>query len=164
MLLSAARKGSFYEGGIRIPFMLQWPGHIRGGRTIDEPVISLDLLPTVLEAASVERAPVKSMDGISLLPMLTTGSGTDLQRDFYWRYGRSGALRAGPWKIVRQVAGRGPEPRWQLFNLDTDIGETRDVSAAEPERAANMVARWNKLNSQMAPPGLLSGVDPYPRE
>ena len=97
------QKGQLYEGGIRIPFMLRWPGRIRGGRTIAQPVISLDLLPTILAAAGVTKRPPKTVDGGSLLPLLTEGETAPVHKELYWRYDASGALRMGPWKIVRQT-------------------------------------------------------------
>ncbi|MBM3726115.1 MAG: N-acetylgalactosamine-4-sulfatase [Acidobacteria bacterium] len=115
-------KGQLYEGGIRVPFLVQWAGRIPPGQTRDEPVISLDIAATCLEAAGIARP--ANLDGHSLLKPLPA-------RPLFWRYGPNEAVREGAWKLVRQGG-----VQHQLFNLAGDPAETRDLAASQPERAA----------------------------
>lgn len=133
-------KGQLYEGGIRIPYLLQWPRKVKPGQVNRHPVISTDLAPTMLAAAGISAAGA-TFDGVDLL----TQSQAD--RTFFWRYGRNVALREGRWKLVKQGAGA-----FQLFDLERDGNETKDLAAAEPETAQRLEAKLNQLNQQMAAP------------
>ena len=145
-------KGQLWEGGIRIPFMAQWKGRIPGGRTLHHPAISLDILPTALAAAGAE-SPTKKMDGVNLLPLLTGASDRAPHDVLFWRYDRAIALRRGDWKLVRQPAGpKAPVPAFELYNLASDIAESRNLASAEPTRVAAMRAELDGLNAQMAAP------------
>ena len=146
------QKGQLYEGGIRIPFMMQWPGHLPAGRICDQPVISCDLFPTALAAAGVKTANPIPLDGVNLQPFLSGRSKSIPHQHLYWRYNRSKALRQGDWKIVQQTAPNAVEKPWQLFNLKEDIGEQQDLAAAEPARLQQMIAAWESLNQQMIAP------------
>jgi arylsulfatase A-like enzyme len=146
------QKGQLYEGGIRIPFMMRWPGHLPAGRTYDEPVSSCDLFPTALAAAGVVAANPRPLDGVDLLPFLRSGGQGPPHESLYWRYNRSKALRQGDWKIVQQVAPRDGEKPWQLFNLKSDIAEANDLADAEPARRQQLVAVWERLNGEMVAP------------
>ena len=134
-------KGEVLEGGIRIPFMMRWPGHMPAGRVEAAPVISLDVVPTVLAAAGL---PVpESLEGRDLLPQLAEGA-TDRPRGaFCWRYGKQRAARLGEWKMVDRGAGA------QLYHLAADIGEAHDLAAAAPAKLAELeqaYAKWNAGN------------------
>jgi len=138
-------KGQLFEGGIRIPFAMQWKGRIPAGKTVTHPVISLDLLPTALAAAG---APVPSgRDGVNLLPVVTGQSAAPPHELLFWRYGLNIAVRKGKWKVVRQAP-----TEFQLFDLDADPSETRDLTAAQPATAAGLRKELERLNAQMAPP------------
>jgi arylsulfatase B len=138
------QKGQLYEGGIRIPFLMQWPGRLPAARTHHHPVISLDLAPTILAAAKI---PVpKNLDGQNLLPLPTQ------PRTLFWRYNKSQALRRGDWKIVRQMGPRDPDKPWQLFNLTQDIRESNDLAPADPAKLKELATAWDTLNAQMVPP------------
>ena len=104
------QKGQMYDGGIRIPFMLQWKPRIKGGMTMDQPVISCDLLPTILAAAGVKPLPTAPLDGVNLLPMLRGETSRPPHETLFWRMGPSHALRKGKWKLVHQAARGGKEP------------------------------------------------------
>jgi arylsulfatase B len=144
------QKGQLYEGGIRIPFLMQWPGRIRPGRTIDQPVISLDLLPTLVKAAGGKVPP--GVDGVDLLPLVTTAQVKKPPHEtLYWRYAAWGAIRQGRWKAVRPGA-QGKPGAWQLYDLQADLAEERDLAASEPERLKQMIAAWESLDRQMVPP------------
>ncbi len=137
-------KGQLYEGGIRVPFVMQWRGQIAGGRTEDRPVISLDIVPTALAAAG--RPLPGNLDGVNLLPFLNGSSGPP-HRTLFWRYGQSIALREGDWKLVRQVRGD-----FELFHLADDPAETRNRLPQEPDIARRLRAELDRQNAQMVAP------------
>ena len=143
-----------YEGGIRTPFAVSWPARFKGGRTIDTPINSLDILPTALEAAGVPLPTDKRLDGESLLPLLTGGSAK--HRDtFYWSEGGEAggwAVRAGDWKLVTQRN----QTKEELFNLARDPAETTDLAPQQPEKVAQLKRLYETWLDQMAEP--LSGA------
>lgn len=133
-------KRDLYEGGIRVPFIVRWPGVVEAGTTSDHISAFWDFFPTVAELLGEEgKAPT---DGISYLPTLT-GQGQQAEHDYlYWEFHEQGgrqAIRRGDWKAVRyNVSKDGPI---QLYNLADDIGETRDLAAEYPE----MVEEFDSL-------------------
>ncbi len=137
-------KGWLYEGGIREPLIVRWPGHVQGGSVNAEPVISNDYLPTLLEMAGVSLQQAIPADGVSLLPLLL-GLGTLDREALYWHYPHYGnqggspaaAIRRGPWKLIEFFE----DERIELFDLAADAGEQRDVSEAEPEVADELHSR-----------------------
>jgi hypothetical protein len=132
---------------IRVPMMLQWKGTLPAGRIESRLASALDLTATALAAAGV-AAPA-SLDGVNLLPPLTaSGHAAPFRTHHYWRVGEQAALREGGWKIHR---GRG-QKTWQLHDLATDPGETRDLAAQHPERVAALENVWKKLDAEMAAP------------
>ncbi|HTM47132.1 MAG TPA: sulfatase [Bryobacteraceae bacterium] len=143
------QKGQMYEGGIRIPFMMQWKSRIKGGRTMDQPVISCDLLPTILAAAGVS-APA-GLDGVNLLPLLRGETQAPPHQTLFWRMGGGRALRKGNWKIVRQPQRGGKEPAIELFDLAADMSETKDLAASNPEKLAELTAAWARIDREMVP-------------
>ncbi len=146
-----AGKGYVYEGGLRIPLLVRWPGRVPAGRVSDEPVLNTDWIPTLLELAGLPAA--AGLDGVSFAAGLT-GRGAYPQRQFCWHFphynnqgGRpSGAMRDGPWLLVEFF----DEAKAELFNLADDIGETRDLAAQQPERVAKLraaLAAWRTANA-----------------
>ena len=146
------QKGQLYEGGIRIPFMMQWPDRIPAGKVVDYPVLSCDLFPTALAAAGLNTSNPNPLDGVDLHPYLTGRRKGALHKQLYWRYNRSRALRQGDWKIVRQMQPNAAERPWQLFNLKQDIGEITDLAGREPDRLQRMIADWERLDQEMKAP------------
>lgn len=147
-----------YEGGIRTPFIVSWPAGFKGGRTIDTPVSSLDILPTALDAARVALPTDKPLDGKSLLPLLT-GKTTKHIETFYWSEGGEAggfAVRSGDWKIVQQRA----QPKVELFNLAKDPAETTDLAAQNAAKVAELSKLYNAWLDQMAEP--MSGAPKRP--
>ena len=140
-------KGDLLEGGIRIPFMMRWPGHLQGGQKVDVPVVSMDLSATADALVGHER---KQLDGVDLMPLLTGQTNTRPERPLYWRVGNQAALREGDWKILRP-AGKTVQP-WQLYNLTIDISESHDLAGKEPQRLAALQAKWEALNREMVAP------------
>jgi arylsulfatase A-like enzyme len=138
-------KAQAYEGGIRVPFLAEWPDRIPGNKTFDQPVISLDILPTAVAAAGAR--PPANVDGVDLLPHITGKASSPPHDALYWRFGQQRAIRQGDWKLLTS-AGR----PWELYNLRADIGEANDLAAAEPQRRDRMLAAWNQWSAQMAEP------------
>jgi arylsulfatase B len=141
-------KGSVLEGGIRIPFMVSWPGHIPAGKVYDRPVISLDILPTALAAAGVASPKNVALDGVDLVPFLTDKRQGDPHAALYWRLGPQSAIRHGDWKLVRTDAGK----PFQLFNLASDIAEKKDLTAQEPNRMKELMDELAGWNHQLIAP------------
>jgi uncharacterized sulfatase len=142
-------KATIWEGGLRVPLAVRWPGRIRAGMTSDEPVVTHDLFSTIMDAAGVPLV-ARLHDGTSLLPVLT-GRAPALGRDaLYWHYPhyhhlgdfRPGSvIRQGRFKLIEWYEGallqKGPEV--ELFDLVADPGETRDLAASQPELARNLL-------------------------
>jgi arylsulfatase A-like enzyme len=125
------QKGQLFEGGIREPCLMRWPGRIAAGSVITEPVTALDLFPTFAALAGADVRPY-SIDGDNILPVLR-GTGTaGAERALFWQGPRGSALRRGPWKYVREADTD------YLFNLAADLGEKRNLAGAEPRRLAEL--------------------------
>ena len=135
-------KGQLWEGGIRIPFCIQWPAAIKGGQTLPFPVISLDLMPTALSAAGAK--PDATLDGIDLLPFVT-GATQPPQRHLHWRFNRSWAIRDAEWKLTTE--GGAPH----LFRIVEDIGEAHDLAAQFPEVVQRLKATHEAWNATLMP-------------
>ncbi len=139
-------KASLYEGGHRVPALAWWPGRIPGGSVTDAPTLTIDLMPTFLELAGMVAPPPggsRGLDGVSLVSLLDGGD-TPAPRDLFWRLTDTGtrAVRSGAWKLV--VPPDGPV---ELYNLSSDLGETRNVAPAEPQRVRALqaaLARWEQ--------------------
>lgn len=141
-------KGYLYEGGLRVPLIVHWPGVVKAGTTSSVPVISHDLYPTLLEACGVE---VKgTLDGMSLIPLLR-GSAGPKRETLYWHYphysnqgGRpGGAIRMGDLKLIEFYE----DGRRELFDLKTDLSESRNLAADRSEDVKRLAAhldRWRK--------------------
>jgi arylsulfatase A-like enzyme len=132
-----AGKGWLYEGGLRVPLIVRWPGVVRPGSVLDTPVSSPDFLPTLLDAASVPLPPGQPRDGLSLLPLFR---GDALpERALFWHYPHYGnqggapgaAIRRGDWKLIEWFEDR----RVELFNVAADLGETTDLAQKDFLRA-----------------------------
>jgi arylsulfatase A-like enzyme len=143
-------KGQFYEGGIRVPFMVQWQGQLPAGEVEHRMVSALDIFPTVVAAAGT-KLPEQPLDGVNLLPYLTGEKHGSPHETLYWRMGANYALRRGEWKLVRQTPPR-TEARPQLYNLATDAAEERDLAGERPELVSVLQAEWDRLNAEMIPP------------
>jgi arylsulfatase B len=138
-------KGQLYEGGIRIPFIVRYPGKLDGGRVSDAPVTSLDLLPTFLRAAAAGKPRANPLDGLDLLAK-------PRPRTLYWRYGPNSALRHGNWKLVRQNRPRQSDAPWELFDLKQDPTESRNLAPEQPGRARLLEQLWKALDGEMSAP------------
>ena len=152
-------KASTWEGGVRVPFLVQWKGRLPAGKVCDAPVAQIDILPTALAAAGVSVKPEWKLDGVDLLPHFTGATASAPHDMLYWRFGNQMAVRAGDWKLVRArtnaaggAARRGQVTPSQLYNLAADVGEQNDLAAKEPEKAKELEAAWAKWDARNQPP------------
>lgn len=146
-------KSTLREGGIRGPFAMQWKGTLPAGRVVDEPIISLDMLPTALAAANVSMPADAKLDGVNLLPYLT-GKAEAPQRNLFWRYGDQYAVRQGDWKLVKTMEQVSKPPVYTtgLYNLANDLSEKRDLSAEHPDKVKALQKLWDEWNAQNVRP------------
>ncbi|MEQ8765757.1 MAG: sulfatase [Planctomycetota bacterium] len=155
-------KGMLTEGGIRVPMIARWPGHIRAGRRSDEPVMLLDLHPTLLDVAGAEIP--DALDGVSLRPIFEGADSLEDDRALFWHFPAyleasaklgtwrttpAGAIRHGRYKLIEYFV----DGHLELYDLEEDIGENHDLAAEEPERAAalhgELVAWRASVNAAM---------------
>ena len=153
-------KGNLYEGGIRIPMIVRLKNVVPPA-VINTPVSSMDIGATALDLANVVSQPGKPnpqgsrgsssnshRDGISLMPSLNSPESHAAPHEFLaWRMGNRQALRQGNWKIVRSGTGN-----WELYDLENDIGESKDLAAHQAARLRSMVEIWSHWNSQQVEP------------
>jgi len=156
-----AGKGWMYEGGIREPMIIKWPGSGSEGSVSDVPVTSTDFYPTMLEMAGLEPRPDQHMDGVSLAPLLT-GKGELEARPLFWHYphysnqgGKPGAaIRVGEYKLIEFF-----DPGLvELYNLAEDVGESHNLASEMPEKVEELL---NLLHSWQEEVGA-EGMDPNP--
>jgi arylsulfatase len=157
------KKGHLYEGGIRVPGIIRWPGHAQAGQVCDEPVSGVDLLPTLCKIAKVDPPKDRTLDGASFLPILDQQP-IERSQPLYWHYVRASsapkvAMRVGDWKILARLDSPPLKPsadileeesqvlktskltQFELYNLRDDIGEKRDLSSEEPEKLKQLIDR-----------------------
>jgi arylsulfatase A-like enzyme len=140
-------KCTYYDGGIRVPFLAMWPGRIPGGQVFRHPVVSRDILPTALAAAGVAADSKTPLDGVDLLPFLN-GQKPGAPHDMlFWRAGKARAARMGKWKLVEFGEGYS-----KLYDLSADLGEKHDVGGKNPGVVKELRDAWNAWAAQMASP------------
>ncbi len=138
------RKHTLWEGGIRVPCVMRWPGRIASGTTVDQPASALDFVPTVCALLDIETDGLP-LDGIDLGPVLLDGK--RVERDLFFERGFDAAFRRGDWKLVRD---RDAPPA--LFNLRDDRSETRDLAARRPEKLAELLAAHAEMSAGLPEP------------
>jgi arylsulfatase A-like enzyme len=144
-------KSTLWEGGIRVPFVMQWKGRYPNPLTFAQPVVSLDIVPTSVAAAGGTVQTAWKLDGVNLLPYLDGAISEAPHPVLYWRMGEKCAVREGDWKMsIQGPPGSDPKPR--LFNVVKDEAEHRDLASAHPERVERMLADWKRWNAQLPPP------------
>jgi arylsulfatase A-like enzyme len=147
-------KRTTLEGGIRVPFIVSWPGQVKPG-VFDSPAIQLDLHATALAAAGLEPKPEWKLDGVDLRPFLNGQKIGSPHDALYWRFGEQMAIRAGDFKLVRYdknadtlTGGRNQGvSATKLYNLTSDIGETKDLAATMPDKVTELQAKWDAWNT-----------------
>jgi arylsulfatase A-like enzyme len=153
-------KRQTWEGGIRVPFIIRWKGHVPEGKTDARPIIQLDVLPTALAAAGVPLGNQSHIDGVNLLPFITGKSQGPVHEALYWRLGGMMAIRKGDWKLVKTQEGPLPgDPSVlsdlsaaELYNLAADIGETKNLAPTNAAKAKELANQWQRWNRELAKP------------
>ena len=140
-------KGTTWEGGVRVPFVLNWPAQLKSAE-YHQPVIQLDLRPTILASVGSPVAADEKLDGVNLLPYAKGEATGAPHESLYWRFGEQTAIRHGDWKLVKANGIDKPG----LFNLKDDIGEQNDKSASEPEVFAKLQKTWDEWNATLVEP------------
>lgn len=162
------KKGTLYEGGIRVPGIIRWPAGIRAGQTSDEPVSGVDLLPTLCAMTNTPVPADRTLDGASVVPVFTGGK-VERIRPLYWHFNGAHskvkvALRDGDWKILGQLSAAdlnrfGADiseatmrsmktaelTAYELYNLKTDVAESTDLAQSEPDQFRKLA---DKLQSK----------------
>lgn len=160
-------KGTYYEGGIREPFFVKWPGVVKPGTKSEVPISNIDLYPTLCEIADAKLPADQILDGVSLLPILKQDgelperalfwhfpaylqgySRIDQQRDPIFRTRPCSIIRDGDWKLHEYFE----DSALELYNLREDIGETKNLASTNPEKAAELHGKLKKWRSQVAAP------------
>jgi arylsulfatase A-like enzyme len=163
-------KFDVFEGGIRVPMMMRWPGHLKAGSVYSKMVSSADIYRTVVSAAELEM-PAEKFDSVNLLPYLT-GKEKGEPHDWLCWQNRSRlpksdgglykprsrehncAIRKGNWKLVRlneNIDSKSRPPAWQLYDLASDVGEQHDVAARHPEVVRELGQLFNAWRADMHP-------------
>jgi arylsulfatase A-like enzyme len=164
-------KRTTLDGGIRVPFFVQWKGRLPAGKAYHQPVIQLDILPTALAAAGVSVPAGQTIDGVNLLPHLAGEVENPPHDALYWRFGQQMAIRRGDWKLVRydttadegtlvanQAAKKGqagaanPVSPARLYNLSADMTEHVDLASLKPDFVKELRSDWEKWNANNVPP------------
>ena len=168
-------KGMLYEGGIRVPMAVRWPGVAKAGSVCEEPVIGIDLYPTLLEATKTKRPAKAQLDGTSLVPLLKDAQARLFRPALYWhfpaylqgstrRHGPfrttpAGAVRMGDWKLIEYF----DDGTLELYNLANDIGETGNLAKQQPKKTARlhaMLKAWRRATDAPVPTEMNPRFDP----
>ena len=150
-------KGTMYEGGIREPLIVRWPGKVKPGSLCETPVISTDHYSTILDIVKGSRKPSHTADGMSIVPLLTR-AGVSNRKALYWHYPHyhpggaspAGAVRCGDWKLIEYFE----DGHLELYDLKNDLSETTDLASKMPEKAAElrkMLADWRRSVDAVMP-------------
>jgi arylsulfatase A-like enzyme len=138
------QKGNLFEGGLRVPAVVRWPGVIPAGRTTDQPAITMDWAATMIAAGQGTADPAYPLDGEDLLP-ICTGAKALYDRTLFWRTIERDAARSGKWKYLKE------QGREHLFDVVTDPGEKTDLRAAHPDTFRTLKQQFDAWNAQMLP-------------
>jgi arylsulfatase A-like enzyme len=153
-------KAQTWEGGVRVPLVIQWKGTLPAGKVVDDPVIQLDFLPTALAAAGVVAKPEWKLDGVDLIPYLKGEKSEPPHKALFWRFGTQIAVRMGDWKLVKapgegigrgEIQGKATTEGAHLYNLASDIGEKTNLADKEPGKYRELAAAWDTWNAGLVP-------------
>jgi arylsulfatase A-like enzyme len=146
-----AGKATAFEGGIRVPAIMRWPGHLKPGSSSQQVMTMMDYFPTLTGAAGVKPGNKLPMDGKNLWPAITSGK-VEPRDDIFFAVESNNALRFAvhrrEWKLVREVPQSKGEPKDYLFHIEDDPNEKNDVADKNPKLVADLVEnleRWRKL-------------------
>ncbi|WP_289040669.1 sulfatase [uncultured Zobellia sp.] len=126
-------KANHLEGGIRVPFLMSWLGKLKPNTVYDNPISTLDLLPTFVTAAGGNVSDIKGLDGVDLIPFLTDTKTGKPHETLYWKKEARGAIRHNDWKLVRF-----PDRPAELYNIKEDISEVNDLATEHPEKVREL--------------------------
>jgi arylsulfatase A-like enzyme len=143
----SGNKSSLSEGGIRVPFLMRWKGQLAAGQVYGQPVISLDIFPTIAAAAGAEVPGNVQLDGVNLLPFLTGSAAGPPHETLYWRYGPQQAVRQGNYKLLKRR-----DREYELYDLAQDVGEKRDLATAQPDVVKQLAALYDRWNTELMKP------------
>ena len=161
-----ANKGAYYEGGIRVPLIMKWPGQSIAGQVVDVPVISNDLYPTCLSAANVPLVPSQHLDGQDLKPLLANKL-EHAPRSLFWHFPHynkhpssvpSSVIRKGDWKLIESF----DPAKIELYNLANDLGEQNDLATELPGRRDAMLAELSQWRDEVRAEPMLPNPDYNP--
>ena len=141
-------KLTLFEGGVRVPYVAKWPGHIPPGTKYRAPVSNIDILPTVAAAAQAAVPTDRVIDGVNLLPYLMDATKVQPERPLFWRDGPYRTVQDHGWKLI--VSAR-PAKNW-LFNLNVDPTERLNLAQSEPGKLAELKELQDRHHAQMPPP------------
>lgn len=141
------KKGTYWEGGLRVPFCMQWPGKIKQGTTFSHPVISLDIMPTLIHAAGGNVESSWELDGVDLMPYLSGKDKNRPHRTLTWIWGARRAIREGDLKAVTMDNGQ----QWELFDLARDMEETTDLAGKYPEKLEALINKHDAWCEDLIP-------------
>lgn len=137
-----------FEGGVRVPYMATWPGHIPAGMRYQQPVSSIDILPTAVAAAGGSLPTDRVIDGVNLLPFLGNNAAPQPQRPLFWRDGPYRTVQDKGWKLI---VSEKPKKDW-LFDLSKDPTEKTNLAATQPQKLAELKAELQAHHAKMPPP------------
>ncbi|SDM52823.1 sulfatase [Kriegella aquimaris] len=126
-------KANHLEGGIRVPFLMSWPGKLKSNTIYDDPISTLDLLPTFVTAAGGNVATIEDLDGVDLVPYLQGKNNGKPHEILYWKKENRGAIRFNDWKLVRF-----PDRPAELYNIKEDVSEVNDLASKHPEKVREL--------------------------
>jgi len=146
-------KSHLYEGGVRVPFAVAWPGTLPAGTVYRKPISSMDIMATALALAGVEPDPTRPLDGVNLIPYLTGQSDSTPHETLWWRKfdQEAFAIRHGNLKLVRFKS-----PEANLYDLGEDLTESNPLDEQQPEKAEELYARWTEIETEMIEPAFPS--------
>lgn len=140
-------KANHLEGGIRVPFLLRWPGQVPAGGIYPYPISTLDLLPTFVQAAGGKASTIEGLDGVDLLPYLQGRIDDRPHQTLYWKKETRGAIREGDWKLMRF-----PDRPAELYNLAEDMAETKNLAALYPDKVRKLYKQLFEWELQLERP------------
>ncbi|MCA9059247.1 MAG: sulfatase-like hydrolase/transferase [Planctomycetaceae bacterium] len=161
------KKGAIYDGGIRVPGIVRWPGHVAAGSVSDEPVCGIDMLPTICEIAEIAPPRNRTLDGCSFAPVFSGGS-VNRTKPLYWQFNRARsaakvAIRDGDWKLVAGLNVTPPSAGaditmeemvqirqaeltdFELYNLKDDVAEISNLASGEPEKLEELKVKMRTI-------------------
>jgi arylsulfatase A-like enzyme len=153
-------KGSLYEGGVRVPAVAVWPGQLKAGAIVDEPLHIVDLYPTLAKLASGTTEGSKPLDGHDAWPTIADGKPSPHESILLNATPFHAAIRIGDWKLIRNgsvtanATGASLKDTWELFNIREDIGEQRDLISEKPELVKSLRAQLKTLSEQAVRPNI----------